>query len=95
MNDLLLKLSHRQGVLLLLALTSLIATIVYWDFLTFSKLFLYKDIGKILVATRLTSTTPNIFISLVIYEQRVGLAGHLARAWGRIFSHIVSVTHLN
>ena len=46
MNNFLLKLSHRQGILLLLTLTALISGIVYWDFLVFSKLLLYKDIGS-------------------------------------------------
>jgi len=63
MNDSPVVLSHRQGLALLLALIALLSSVIYWDFLTFSHLFLYKDIG---------SDTLNVF-----YPKYVHLADYL------------------
>ena len=37
---------NRAQAVLLLALLVLLSLVVYWDFLTFSHLYLYKDIGS-------------------------------------------------
>ena len=58
-----MALTHRQGMLLLFLLTAMSSLIIYWDFLTFSSLFLYKDIG---------SDTLNVF-----YPKYVHLADYL------------------
>lgn len=55
--------THRQGMLLLLALAAVLSLVVYWDFLTFTHLYLYKDIG---------SDTINVF-----YPEYVHLADYM------------------
>jgi len=46
MKDSILRITHYQGLTLLLALLCLASLIVYWDFLVLSKAFLFKDIGS-------------------------------------------------
>ena len=57
------ELSHRQGLVLLLMLITLLSSVVYWDFVTFTNIFLYKDIG---------SDTLNVF-----YPKYIHLADYL------------------